>query len=258
MSAPKDQHFLVDPRTVERILSLLDVSDHTVLEIGPGTGILTRGLLNHGAEVIAVELDHHLCTTLALRFGPEIDKGQLLLIESDATCCDLPPFEYVVANLPYSISSKITFRLLDIGFTEAVLMYQKEFAERMVARPGTAACGRLSIMAQTYADVEACFDISPRAFNPMPMVRSTVVRLIPHEPRFFITDRKFYSDVVRVLFSHRRKTVRNGLKSFGGSLDHRQLERILGALSADILSSRPEELQLEDFAVIANAGTEQG
>lgn len=258
MSAPKDQHFLVDPRTVERILSYLDVNGHTVLEIGSGTGILTRGLLDHGAKVIAVELDHHLCATLALKFGPEIDEEQLLLINGDATRCALPSFEYVVANLPYSISSKITFRLMDLGFLEAVLMYQKEFAERMVARPGTIACGRLSIMVQTYADVEACFDISPQAFNPMPKVRSTVVRLIPHEPRFSIKDRKFYSDVVRVLFSHRRKIVRNGLKSFGDSLDHGKLERILGLLPADILSSRPEELQLEDFAVIANAGTEQG
>lgn len=254
MSAPKDQHFLVDPRTVERILSLLDVSGHTVLEIGPGTGILTRGLLDHGAEVIAVELDPHLCMTLALTLGPEIEEGQLTLIKGDATRCDLPAFEYVVANLPYSISSKITFRLLGIGFREAILMYQKEFADRMVARPGTTACGRLSIMAQTYADVEACFDISPLAFNPMPPVRSTVVRLTPHQPRFSITNRDFYSDVVRVLFSHRRKTVRNGLKSFGGSIDHGQLKRMLSVIPPDILSSRPEELQLEDFAIIANAG----
>lgn len=254
MRPPKDQHFLIDPGTVKRILSLLDIGGHTVLEIGPGTGILTRGMLDNGAVVVAVELDRRLCTTLALSFGQEIEKGQLTLIEGDAIRCDLPPFEYVMANIPYSISSKITFRLLNIGFRVAILMFQKEFAERMVARPGTPSCGRLSIMAQTYADVEACFDVSPRAFNPMPQVRSTVVRLTPHEPRFHITDRKFYSDVVRVLFAHRRKTVRNGLRSFGGSLDHGRLEQMLTSLPADILTSRPEELQLEDFAVIANAG----
>jgi 16S rRNA (adenine1518-N6/adenine1519-N6)-dimethyltransferase len=254
MSAPRDQHFLIDPRTVERILSCITVRDRTVLEIGPGTGILTRALLDHGARVIAVELDHELSRGLRERFHREIEEGRLDLIEGDAGRVDLPFFQCVVANLPYSLSSKITFRLLGIGFEEAVLMYQKEFAQRMLARPGTPACGRLSVMAQTYADIEPCFEVSPRAFSPMPKVRSMVVRLLPHPSRFPICDHGFYFEVVRALFSHRRKTVRNGLRNLRGSIGPERLNRMMATLPADILSARPEELQLGDFATIANAG----
>jgi 16S rRNA (adenine1518-N6/adenine1519-N6)-dimethyltransferase len=254
MSAPRDQHFLIDARIADRILSLTDVTDCIVLEIGPGEGVLTRRILDQGAKCIAIELDPVLCSQLHATFSPEIATGALTLIQGDAGKVPLPHFEKVISNLPYSLSSKITFRLLKSGFEEGILMYQKEFADRMLARPGTPAVGRLSIMAQTYADIERCFEVSPRAFHPMPQVRSMVLRLIPHEPRFEILDRTFYADVVRVLFSHRRKTIRNGLKSFGGALDHGRLERILAELPEDILASRPEELQLEDFAVIANAG----
>jgi len=254
MSAPRDQHFLVDPHAVERILSCIEVENTRVLEIGPGRGILTRGLLTRGATVIAVEIDGDLCAGLESVFSSEIREGRLIIIHGDASRCPLPPFERAVSNLPYSISSKITFRLLDIGFSEAVLMYQKEFAERMIARPGTPACGRLSVMVQTYADIDPCFELSPRAFSPMPPVRSAVIRLIPHEPRYPIKDRKLYGDVVRALFSHRRKTVRNGLRGLRGILSQEQIDKMLAGTPVDVLASRPEELQLEDFARIADLG----
>ena len=128
------------------------------------------------------------------------------------TRCRLPPFETVVSNLPYSVSSTITFRLLDVGFNEGVLMYQSEFADRMVAPPGSKDCGRLSVMVQTYAAVRPCFKLPPSCFSPKPQVHSTVVRMIPREPEFPINDRGLYADLVRALFSHRRKIVRNCLK----------------------------------------------
>jgi 16S rRNA (adenine1518-N6/adenine1519-N6)-dimethyltransferase len=256
MSAPLDQHFLINFRIVERILSCLSIWDRRVLEIGPGSGILTRALLDGGAYVIAVEIDPALSQNLRERFQREIKDGRLLLIEDDAARVELPPFDCVVANLPYSLSSKITFRLIEIGFQEAVLMYQKEFAQRMLARPGTPGCGRLSVMAQTYADIEPCFEISPRAFAPMPQVRSMVLHLVPHPPRIPIKDRKFYAEVVKALFSHRRKTVRNGLRNLRGSIGVERLNRMMAMLPESILSVRPEELQLEEFATIANAGAE--
>jgi 16S rRNA (adenine1518-N6/adenine1519-N6)-dimethyltransferase len=137
MKAHHDQHFLTDPNAVERIADLADVKGKRVLEVGPGNGALTRALLYRGAIVHAVELDSHLCEELNERFSEEISTGQLVVQHGDATRCELPSFEMVVANLPYSVSSKITFRLLDIGFSEAILMYQSEFAERMVAPAGT-------------------------------------------------------------------------------------------------------------------------
>ncbi len=252
MRAPKDQHFLVDEHAVHRIASIIDVKGRNVLEIGPGSGVLTRALLVRGARVTAIEIDRDLIDELAMLFSDEIKTGQLSLIHGDAARCELPPLELVVSNLPYSASSKITFRLLDAGFETAVLMYQAEFARRMVAPPGTPDCGRLSIMVQTYCSVERCFDLPPRCFSPQPQVRSTVVKLTPRGPIFPISDRKLYADVVRALFSHRRKTVRNCLRTSSGILPREYAETMLAVLPEEILASRPEALYLEDFATITN------
>jgi len=252
MSTWKDQHFLIDERAVRRIAGIIDVRDRVVLEIGPGTGALTRALLDRGAMVRAVEIDRDLVEELEFLFADEIEEGRLQIFCGDAARCDLPPFELVVSNLPYSASSKITFRLLETGFEAAVLMYQAEFAQRMIAPAGTPDCGRLSIMIQTYCCVERCFDLSPHCFSPRPQVRSTVVKLVPRGPIFPISNRKLYADVVRALFAHRRKTVRNCLRSSKGLLPPEAAEQMLKCLPDEILSSRPEMLYLEDFATITN------
>jgi 16S rRNA (adenine1518-N6/adenine1519-N6)-dimethyltransferase len=253
MKAHLDQHFLIDPHAVQRIADVAEIRGKRVLEIGPGNGALTSALLQRGAIVYAIELDRHLCEELQTLFSEEIAQGQLTVQQGDATRCELPAFEMVVSNLPYSASSRITFRLLKTGFEEAVLMFQSEFAERMVAPAGTRDCGRLSIMVQTYAVVQQCFKLPPNCFSPKPQVHSTVVKIVPREqPIFPINDRERYADVVRALFSHRRKTVRNCLKGSGGMLDPGWVRRVIDALPEEILKSRPEELYLEDFATISN------
>ncbi|MGA2919088.1 16S rRNA (adenine(1518)-N(6)/adenine(1519)-N(6))-dimethyltransferase RsmA [Methanoregula sp.] len=253
MKAHHDQHFLIDTNAVNRIADLAEVQGKNVLEIGPGNGVLTRALLNRGAILHAIELDGMLCEQLTDTFSEEIESGQLTLQHGDATRCEIPPFDITVSNLPYSASSKITFRLLLQGFEVAVLMFQTEFAERMVAKAGTKDCGRLSIMVQTYAAVQTCFRLPPQCFSPRPQVHSTVVKIFPRDPIFFIGDRRLYADVVRALFSHRRKTVRNGLRGAVGSmLGEAWVGRVIAALPEEILKSRPEELYLEDFATIAN------
>lgn len=252
MSAPRDQHFLTDHRAVEKIAGFVDVSGRRVLEIGPGGGVLTRALLDRGAEVVAVEVDPVLVEELGIAFADEIEEGRLRIIPGDAKKVDLPSFDIVVANLPYSVSSKITFRLLEIGFEVAVLMYQKEFAQRMIARPGTPDVGRLSVMVQTYASVKPLLELPPSAFRPRPQVRSWVVRITPHEPPYPIADRAVYADVVRVLFSHRRKTVRKGLRSGKDAFPPEAIERAIAGLSDDLLQRRPEDLTLQEFALVAN------
>jgi 16S rRNA (adenine1518-N6/adenine1519-N6)-dimethyltransferase len=253
MKAYHDQHFLIDPHAINRIADLEDVRGRQVLEIGPGNGALTRALLERGAIVHAIELDSILCGQLADTFSDEIARGQLTVQQGDATRCGIPPFDLTVSNLPYSASSKITFRLLDAGFSVAVLMYQSEFADRMVAKAGTKDCGRLSIMVQTYAAVQTCFRLPPQCFSPRPQVHSTVVKIFPRDPIFPVNDRHLYADVVRALFSHRRKTVRNCLKgSVGSMLSPEWVDRAIAALPVEILTSRPEALYLEDFATIAN------
>jgi 16S rRNA (adenine1518-N6/adenine1519-N6)-dimethyltransferase len=252
MKAYHDQHFLVDQNAVQRIAALADVCGKQVLEIGPGNGALTRALLDRGATVHAVELDGILCEELNDRFSDEIRKGTLTVLQGDATRCEFPSFELAVSNLPYSVSSKITFRLLDIGFEVGVLMYQSEFARRMTAKVGTKDCGRLSVMVQTYAAVQQCFELPPSCFSPKPQVHSMVLKIFPRHPIFPIDDRQRYANVVRALFSHRRKTVKNCLKGSSGMLDHDWVERVLAILPGEILSSRPEALYLEDFATITN------
>ncbi|MDK2974790.1 MAG: rRNA (adenine1518-N6/adenine1519-N6)-dimethyltransferase [Methanofollis sp.] len=252
MKARHDQHFLRDRRAIERIVALSAVSDRSVLEIGPGEGVLTGALLEAGANITAIELDLSLVGALEERFAGEIGSGRFTLIHGDAVKVPYPPFEIVVANLPYSASSPITFRLLDAGFERAVLMYQREFAGRMAARVGTPECGRLSVMVQTYADVELCFNLPPDAFSPPPQVASTVVLLIPHEPPHYIADRRVYAAVVRELFSHRRKTVRNGLRGARGVLGTENVDRALAGLPEEIQAMRPEELSMMVFAMIAN------
>jgi len=252
MKSQKDQHFLVDRATVERIAGCIGVAGRRVLEVGPGGGILTRALLDRGAILIAVELDAGLVSDLGQRFAREIREGRLYLIHGDATRCDIPPFDVVVANLPYSASSKIVFRLLGIGFEEAVLMFQKEFAERMVAVPGTPGCGRLSVMVQTYARVKPVLELSQAAFSPRPAVQSWVLRITPIEPPYRIMDRKVYADLVRGLFSHRRKTVLNGLRGAYGVFGKERVDGAISRLPDEILKSRPERLSLEAFARIAN------
>jgi 16S rRNA (adenine1518-N6/adenine1519-N6)-dimethyltransferase len=251
MTARRDQHFLTDGRVVERILSLVDVAGRRVLEVGPGKGVLTRGLLDRGAGVVAVEIDPVLVEELGEAFAPEIERGVLHLIQGDAVKVELPPFELVVSNLPYSISSPLTFRLLDTGFSEAILMYQAEFAEKMAARVGTPASGRLTVMVQTFAEVKRCFHVPPNAFSPRPQVHSTVVRIIPREPPCPIGDRRHYADIVRVLFSQRRKTVKNGLRSGNGIFGADRVDRMIASVPPEILVLRPEALSLRDFAAIA-------
>ena len=252
MKARHDQHFLIDKNAIGRIADCVDVKGKTVLEVGPGNGALTRALLDRGAIVHAVELDGALCKELSDLFSKEIRDGTLMVTHGDATRCPLPPFGMVVSNLPYSVSSKIAFRLLDIGFEVAVLMFQEEFARRMVAPAGTKDCGRLSIMVQTYAVVQQCFTLPPTCFSPKPQVHSMVVKITPRLPIFGVDNKKRYADVVRALFTHRRKTVRNGLRGSSGFLDPAWATRVIDALPGEILQSRPEELYLEDFATIAN------
>lgn len=252
MRAYRDQHFLSDPHAVERIAGLLPLHGAAVLEIGPGQGVLTRALLERGATVTAIEIDSHLVSALSHTFSGDIASGQLTIIPGDATKVDLPPFTYVVANLPYSISSPITFRLLDTGFEAAVLMYQKEFADRMMAPVGTRDCGRLTVMVQTWARASRVFELPPSSFSPPPDVWSTVVWIEPRPPLFPVDDREVYEHLVRVLFSRRRKTVRSILKGAANEFGQDAIDRLFLRLDPEILQSRPEALYLEDYATIAN------
>ena len=209
------QHFLVDHTVIERQVAYAKVKKgERILEIGAGLGFLTDDLLKAGAEVVAIESDRRFCEYLREKFGNKLD-----LIEGDATKVTLPEFDKVVSNLPYQISSEITFRILETRkFDIAILMYQKEFAERMVAGEISALYGRLSVMAAYRADCEILEVVNRRCFWPQPKVDSALVLMKSRAPRFQPKDEKLFVDIVRVLFSHRRKKISNGMVALAGQL----------------------------------------
>lgn len=216
-SHARSQNFLADPDVLEGILDLAGVDEGTrVLEIGPGLGILTGGLLAAGAEVTAVELDRNLAGYLGDRLAAPIAAGRLRLIEGDALDLDLPdlvPSPYrVVANIPYHITSPILHRLLERAprADRLVLMLQAEVADRIAAPPGQ--MSYLSVFVQFHASVRVALRVPKEAFEPAPKVASAVVVIEPHAERAIGTERETALwGLVQSGFRERRKMLRNVL-----------------------------------------------
>lgn len=243
------QHFLLDDRVIRRQVELASLREgETVLEIGPGIGNLTEEILRYGVKVVAVEQDPGFCAFIRRRFGDRVE-----LIQGDAVRAFLPEFDKVVANLPYQISSPITFRLLDEGFELAVLMLQKEFAERMVARPGTPEYGRLSVGVYYRAECEIVMDVPRNAFWPQPRVDSCVVRLTPRPPPFPVVDERAFSRVTQALFSHRRKKASNCLETDPAVREYVTPDMKEALRSLPHASERPQQLTPEMIGEMADA-----
>lgn len=242
------QHFLLDERVAHRQVEYAGIRpDDVVLEIGPGLGVLTERLAARARRVVAVERDRRLARALRERIeGIEV-------IEGDAVKVPLPGFDRVVSNLPYQISSPITFRLLDAPFARAVLMYQAEFAERLVAGPGEDAYSRLSVKAFVRARAEIAESVPRSAFWPSPKVDSAIVVLEPRPFPFPVRDPAMFDAVVDAAFAHRRKAIENAL-----ALHWRSLARSEAALAAALAGHplsrrRAEELAPEEFGALADA-----
>ena len=242
------QHFLVDERVAHRHVEFAGIAaKDVVLEIGPGLGVLTRLLVQRAAKVVAVEKDRRLARALP-SFG-----GHLEVLEGDAVKVPLPRFDKVVSNLPYRISSPITFRLLDLSFERAALMYQEEFAHRLVARCGDDAYSRLSVKAYVRTRSEIVERVPRSAFWPQPEVDSAIVLLEPRSPPFSVKDWTTFEAVVDATFEHRRKAIENSLRlgwrRFAG--DPKAFETTLAR--APYRRMRPEELAPEQFGELSDA-----
>lgn len=199
------QHFLIDERVAERQIQYASLTERdVVLEIGAGNGFLTRRIAPH-ARVVAVEYDDRFIERL--KKIPNVE-----VVHADALHVDFGELEFtkVISNIPYHISSQLTFKLLECSFDVGILMYQKEFAERMVAPPRTKEYSRLTVMTYYRADCEILEHVPRECFRPVPKVDSCVVKMVPLGKRFEVNEHLFET-VVRVLFSHRRKTVKNAL-----------------------------------------------
>ncbi len=257
LSKRAGQHQVIDSTILKQMVGYAELSrDDMVLEIGAGIGNLTLLLVANAGRVIAIERDRKLVKVLGERLRGH---SNFELLCGDALHIELPKFNKVVANLPYGISSDITFKLLEHGFESAVLMYQREFAERLVAKPGSDDYSRLTVNAYYRASVELLEEVLPEAFFPQPKVTSAIVRFRPREPPFKVKNEQVFFDVVRALFQHRRQRVRNAMyHSFGEIFQGRRppkAERrafIDRKLTKKLAEARVMDLPPEKFGEIAN------
>ncbi|MFP3317868.1 MAG: 16S rRNA (adenine(1518)-N(6)/adenine(1519)-N(6))-dimethyltransferase RsmA [Thermoplasmata archaeon] len=202
------QVILKDKRIISFIVDSGEVKEgDTVLEIGAGPGNLTSEILSRGANVISIEKSTEYYQLLSAIFKEEIERGRLTLINGDALKVDFPRFNKVISNIPYSISSPITFKLLKYSFDLGIIMYQKEFAQRLVASPGTPEYSRITVNVYYFADVKILRNVKRGSFYPIPDVDSSIVKILPRR-KFSVIDEKHYFELTRILFSQRRKTIR--------------------------------------------------
>jgi 16S rRNA (adenine1518-N6/adenine1519-N6)-dimethyltransferase len=210
------QHFLVDLGVIDKIIFAISPQpEDCVVEIGPGMGAMTEPLLRQLSRLCVVELDKDLVTELERNPNLSVISSDVLKVDFKKilnTFCAGGKKLRVVGNLPYNISTPILFHLMNFVniIKDQHFMLQKEVVERMVARPSSAAYGRLSVMLQWRYDMESIFDVEPESFDPPPRVRSAVVRMHPKQDNSDISFHAFHN-LVRVAFSQRRKLLRHTL-----------------------------------------------
>lgn len=247
------QHFLIDQFIIDQIISVIapQRNEH-VVEIGPGTGVLTRPLLAQLDELDVIELDRDLAENLRRNY----DQKQLHVHEIDVlnfsfrSLIDQSSNKNqkirLIGNLPYNISTPLIFHVLDESdvISDMTFMLQKEVAQRMAADAGTRQYGRLSVMLQYLCDTEYLFDVPPEAFDPPPKVMSSIIRLMPKKDPLPLKDKVFFEKLVKQAFSQRRKTLHNVLKDLATDED---LENV--GLSC---SARSETVSVESFVNLSN------
>lgn len=246
------QHFLHDKQVIQHIIDAVapKPNDHFV-EIGPGQGALTVPLLKIVHQLDAIEIDRDLIPALTLRCA---SKGQLNIYQADVLAFDFSKIATetsllrLIGNLPYNISTPLLFHILTFSkfIDDMHFMLQREVAERIASNPGDEAYGRLSIMLQYHCKVVLLFNVLAHSFYPPPQVESSVVRLVPHRDLpYHANNYGHFSNLVREAFSHRRKTLRNGLKQMITDADWKKMPWVDS-------HCRPEEISVSDFVKISN------
>ena len=241
------QNFLTDAQVIGRIVdAVAPQPGERMVEIGPGLGALTDPLLARLGHLHVVEIDRDLIARLKQRYGPD----RVTIHEGDALAFDFSSLGAplrVVGNLPYNISTPLLFHLAEFadGVRNMTFMLQKEVVMRMVAEPGTADYGRLSVMLQYRFRMGWLFDVPPEAFRPAPKVTSSIVRMVPRPPEDRMAqDEALLGQIVTAAFGQRRKTLRNTLREFLAEEEFAALELDSGL--------RGERLTVADFVAIAN------
>lgn len=250
VSKKKGQHFLVDSNLLKRQVeySELQYSD-MVLEIGAGLGTLTRALAEKAKKVFAIEKDQKLLRILK-------DKLSILnnveIISGDALKLDFPAVQKIISNIPYSISSPLTFKILSAKYERAVLTYQLEFAERLIAKPGTKNYGRITVGVYYKAEAKILEKIPRTAFYPPPKVESAMVMLMPKPPPFEPLNEKAFFEIVRFLFMYPNKKAKHGIRYYLKNKDTMDSKLANLESLSEILEKRVRDLTLNEIKKIAD------
>jgi 16S rRNA (adenine1518-N6/adenine1519-N6)-dimethyltransferase len=256
------QHWLKSEKALDKIVKAANLSGSRVLEIGPGTGILTRRLLAEAESVVAVEIDRDLCQRLAKQLGAADNflllQGDILEMDLDSQLVVFTKFQNpnkVVANIPYNITGPILQKLLGTisvpaakPFDSIVLLVQKEVAERLYAKPGSRAFGALSVRVQYLAECELICHVPSKDFVPPPKVDSAVIRLRPRLIETPAVNPRHLDNLVKLGFGSKRKMLRNNLK---GAVDLDKLVQLLEELQINP-ESRAEDLSVEQWVNLSN------
>ncbi|MBN2619856.1 ribosomal RNA small subunit methyltransferase A [candidate division WOR-3 bacterium] len=241
------QHFLNSSKIAQRIVARAAIAGKTVIEIGPGKGILTKAMADHAGKVLAIEFDPQMINELSALALPRVR-----IIHDDFLRHDIRQYKKaaVVGNIPYSISSAIIEKLVreHAVVASATLTVQREFARRLTARPGTSSYGFITLFVNYHYTVCKVFSIAARFFTPRPRVSSTVVHMEKRMPMFTLADEVRFFDFIRGIFRYPRKAVRNAL-AFVTS--HKPI-----GIDEHILARRPASLDLDDYYALY-AGTKK-
>ena len=249
----KGQNYLINDHILARIIENANLNNSdVVLEIGAGIGTLTIPLARKSAKVVAFEQDKKIVHILKERLQ-ELEISNVEVIGGDATRIEFPYFNKVVSNLPYQISSPITFKILKYDFDYAILMYQLEFAQRMVAQPGESNYSRLSVMMNLCTHTELLFKVPRNAFLPPPRISSAVIKLVPQKnPQVD----EFFTNTCRALFQHKKKKSGKALvQSFHEisrlDLNRNSIRDIILKLDPKVTAKRVFKLEGEEILTIS-------
>ena len=245
------QNYLIDENKRNQIINFGKLSKNdVVLEIGSGIGTLTLELASKASKVIAIEQDEKIYKILNKRIEDN-DIDNVELINDDALNVDFPKFNKIISNLPYQISSPITFKFLDYDFDLAILMYQKEFANRMFVKLNSKDYSRLSAMLYFKCEVKKLTNVSCESFIPKPKVDSTVICLKPKNNNISNADFDFYSKFTKALFQHRNKKIKNALidsRHIISNYDKKEIRNMINESGLDdylklrVITLTPEEI----------------
>lgn len=242
------QHFLVDKAVRDRLIELAELTaNDTVFEVGPGLGFLTTALVGRAGHTIAIERDRTLAAYLKSKFS---NRQNLTVMEGDALTIPIPDGAKVVSSPPYNISSKLILLIMNSQFQLAALLLQEEFVRRLTATSGSREYGRISVMLQCRARAEFDMKVPRSAFYPKPRVDSALVTIRPTEEALRVKNQQLFFDMVRALFTQRRRKLRGVLARYLKARYQGQSSTVLKRLA--LVEKRIYELRPDELASLSN------